>query len=70
MGNEGELKADMIIQYSIVGIILLAALGWIIWKMWRNNKKKDIGSCCGCSLSENCRKKDIIHKTDNCSNNQ
>ena len=56
-GNE-NLTADLIIQYSIVGLILLAALGWILWKLLRKQKNSK-GPCCGCALSDSCKKKKI-----------
>ena len=46
---------NLVIQYSIVGIILLLACVWIVWKIIRNNKKKN-NSCCGCALSDSCKK--------------
>ena len=49
---------DMIIQYSIVGFIILAAFAWMVWKLVRINKKNGVeGSCCGCSLADTCKKK-------------
>lgn len=54
-------NANMIIQYSIVGIVLLVACGWIIWKIFRKQKKNN-SPCCGCSLSESCDKKKIKEK--------
>lgn len=59
MENSHGYSTDMIIQYSIVGIILLAAFGWILWKMLRKQKKMN-NSCCGCAISETCQKKEII----------
>lgn len=67
MGNNSEFTTDMIIQYSIIGAILLGAFAWIVWKMIRKSKGKDSGCSCGCCQSESCLKKDIkSHKTDNC----
>lgn len=59
MDHPKEFTTDMIIQYSIVGLILLAALGWILWKMFRKNKKSESGSCCGCSIADTCKKAQI-----------
>lgn len=50
-------KTDMIIQYSVVGAVLLAACGWILWKLLRKKPNKNSGSCCGCALADNCDKK-------------
>ena len=65
MDSSQELSIDLIIQYSIVGLILLAACGWIIWKLFRKQKKGSVSSCCGCSLSDTCNKKIITKKTSN-----
>lgn len=54
---QAGLSPDMIIQYSIVGLILLAACVWIIYKVAKNRKKGDSNSCCGCALSDSCSKK-------------
>lgn len=48
---------DMVIQYSIVGLVLLAAFSWILWKLIKKEKKKSSGSCCGCALADSCNKK-------------
>lgn len=58
-GAGEEFTPDMVIQYSIVGLILLAVCFWLIWKLHRKSKQKDRGGCCGCSLSETCNKKNI-----------
>lgn len=47
-------SADMIIQYSIVGLILLAACLWIVWKLVRKHKSNQ--GCCGCAISDSCKK--------------
>ena len=61
MNGQENMTTEMVIQYSIVGLVLLAAFGWILWKLLRKNKKQS-SSCCGCSLSENCKKKEILNK--------
>ena len=57
MNPPEEMTSQMIIQYSIVGIILLVACGWIIWKLFRKNKKNTGGSCCGCAIETSCKKR-------------
>lgn len=52
-----ELDNNMIIQYTIVGIIILIALIWLAVKVIRKSKGKDKGACCGCALSEKCMEK-------------
>lgn len=56
MNHPQDLTADMIIQYSIVGLILLVACGWIIWKLFKKRKDKPSGSCCGCAIADSCKK--------------
>ena len=60
------MTTNLIIQYTLVGIILLAATVWIIWKLIKM-KKNGAKSCCGCSLSESCGKKSL-KKDDFCRN--
>lgn len=52
------MDANMIIQFSIVGVVLLAAFGWLFWKTFSKQKKKT-NSCCGCALADNCNKKNL-----------
>ena len=49
------------LQYTLVGIILLAACAWIIWKIAKGNKKSG-NSCCGCGLAETCEKRNLKKK--------
>ena len=67
MKSQGDLSLNFIIQYSIVGLILLIALVWICWKIFRNSKKRN-NACCGCTLSETCEKKLIKNKNGNLKN--
>ena len=60
MEHTREISPDMIIQYSIVGLILLAAFGWILWKMLRKNKGGSSDSCCGCAIADSCQKKNLV----------
>ena len=56
-----DISSNMIIQYSIVGLVLLAASIWILWKIFRNKDNKN-KSCCGCSLADSCQNKQIKKK--------
>lgn len=56
MENPEALTTDLIIQYSIVGLILLAACVWIILKI-KKRKKNDSDACCGCTIADSCKKK-------------
>ncbi len=47
---------SIIIQYIIVGAILLASAIWIVVKFRRKRQGKDAG-CCGCSLQDACSQK-------------
>lgn len=51
-----KYSTNIIIQYSIIALVLLAACGWIIWKLFKRNQEGSSGSCCGCSLSKTCEK--------------
>ena len=57
------LTTDLIIQYSIVGLILLSVFAWMIWKIVRMTNKNASSSegCCGCALSDSCKKKTRKH---------
>lgn len=56
MGNNPQLTPDLIIQYTVVGIVLLLACGWIFWKIFRKQKEKNRGGCCGCAIADTCKK--------------
>ena len=51
-----EITDNLIIQYTFVGIILLAICLWIIIKVFKKNKKSK-GHCSGCSLADTCLRK-------------
>ncbi|MBD5348718.1 MAG: FeoB-associated Cys-rich membrane protein [Bacteroides sp.] len=53
------------IQFIVVIIILAGVAGWVIWKIFFR-KGKDTSCCCGCSLSENCNKKEIKPNSKSC----
>lgn len=57
-----QLTTNLLIQYILVGAILLAISVWIVWKLIKL-KKQGPKSCCGCSLSESCGKKLIKNKS-------
>lgn len=57
-----QLTTNLLIQYILVGAILLAISVWIVWKLIKI-KRQGPKSCCGCSLSESCGKKPIKNKT-------
>ena len=50
-----KYSTDLIIQYSVVGAVLLAACIWIILKIFKKNKQSR-NSCCGCAISDTCKK--------------
>lgn len=41
-------------QYVVVVLLIIAALARMIYGIRKSIKKKGGGSCCGCSLSEQC----------------
>lgn len=52
------MSSNLIIQYSIVGVILLGAFIWLLWKTFRKQKTRK-NSCCGCALADSCDKKKL-----------
>lgn len=50
------LDINFIIQSTIVGVIILAACIWIIWKIVKKQKDNS-GSCHGCGLADTCNKR-------------
>ncbi|MCH5234033.1 MAG: FeoB-associated Cys-rich membrane protein [Muribaculaceae bacterium] len=56
MHNNPQFTTDIIIQYTIVGLILLAVCVWIIWKLTRKRKNTPSNSCCGCAIADSCKK--------------
>lgn len=50
-----QLSVNLIIQYSLVGLVLLAAVAWIAWRFF-HIRKDGYKSCGGCPLSQNCGK--------------
>ncbi len=59
------MSTNLIIQYTFVGLILLAVAVALAWKFL---KLKNMGAPkggCGCALSESCGKKQILKKSKN-----
>ena len=52
------METNEIIQYTIVGVILIAVLIWLVRKVVTMKHDKSSG-CSGCSLAESCKKKDL-----------
>lgn len=50
---------NLTLQYTLVGICILGAIIWIMWKFFRKEKKT---GCQGCSLAENCSRSDLKHR--------
>lgn len=48
------------IQYTIVGVIILAAIVWVAVRVYRTrrNRSKLSSGCCGCALSDACNRPD------------
>lgn len=44
---------NIAVQYTLVGLFILAALAWILVKVLRKNKKGS--GCCGCVLADSCQ---------------
>lgn len=63
------MTTDLAIQYTVVGLIILLALGWILYKAYKARRKKiDDGPCASCGLLQNCKKTDL-RKKNKCKNN-
>lgn len=56
------------IQWTITGIIVLAALLWAFFRLTRSGKKKNSCDCGSCASSHSCKAKEIIdaQKRGNC----
>lgn len=50
------MDRNLVIQYTIVGIILLAVAVWLTVKFIRKGKRRGSGACAGCALSAHCSK--------------
>lgn len=53
------MDKNLALQFTAVAVIILAALLWIAVKVIRMRKKKSVSPCCGCSLVDNCNKKEL-----------
>ncbi|MDE6010719.1 MAG: hypothetical protein K2F87_04635 [Muribaculaceae bacterium] len=52
------MDKNLVIQYTVVAILILFALGSIIRNIRRRNKRKgSAGTCMGCSLADSCKNK-------------
>lgn len=49
--------ANLLLQYIIVGLILLGISIFVIIKLFRIKKKGIPSKCCGCSMSDACNAK-------------
>ena len=43
-------------QYIVVLLILAGIVVWILVNLFSKKRRKRIGNCCGCSLSEVCER--------------
>lgn len=48
---------NILIQYIIVGLVLLGAVIYIVRKIVALRKHERRNACCGCALSDKCNKK-------------
>lgn len=55
------MDRNLAIQYTAVGLIIIAALIWLVIKFIKRKKGK--GACCGCVLSEKCTSYNKSNKT-------
>ena len=48
------------IQWTIVALAVAGALIWLVVKVVKLRKiKNEGGGCCGCSIADSCKKKDL-----------
>ena len=63
-----ELSANLLWQYTAVGIILLGICIWMILKLTKKDKNNS-NPCCNCGLSGSCkkefRKKELKNRKSN-----
>lgn len=50
---ECHISTNLLVQYILVTLIIIGAIGWIILKI-RNSRKKGAIGCCGCSIASSC----------------
>lgn len=56
---------NLTLQYSIVGVIVIAAIIWIVASIVKMREKKNSG-CYGCSMHDICSKKQITEHSAGC----
>ncbi len=49
------MDKNLLIQYTVVGILVIGALAWILIKFIRKCKDSGKGGCSGCTLAEKCK---------------
>lgn len=61
---------DIRLQYTLVGVIVLLAVGWMLFRARRQSRHSAKGGgCCGCALSDACIKKKINAPAKDCPDN-
>ena len=53
--SEKEFTTNEIIQYSLIGLVLIFSCIWIFIKIRKAGKEKNSG-CCGCKIADTCKK--------------
>lgn len=59
-------SANLILQYIVVGAILVAVAVWVVCRLIRLKKQGKPDACCGCGLSESCNKKNLKKHINSC----
>lgn len=57
-----ELNTNLIIQYTLVGIVLLGVTVWAVWKIINIRKEGTQSACSCCAINRNCAKKGVTQK--------
>lgn len=54
------METNTLIQYTIAGAIVALAILWVLWRVFRKERRGN-SSCCGCALSSSCTKPRYKH---------
>lgn len=52
-----KIDTNIAIQYTLVSILIIAALIWLVLKFIKQSRKAN-SPCCGCAVAEICMKRD------------
>lgn len=69
------MSRNEVIQWSVVGIIILLAILWVALRILRLSRNKSSDSCSCCDSSQHCKVKDLKEeiskrRSENCRDGQ